>query len=61
MSQDEWDFSLWVKNIGNEEGVTGVYTEAYMGTSPASNYYGNGSKELISLPRTVGATLSFRF
>jgi hypothetical protein len=61
VSQDEWDFSVWVKNIGNEEGVTGVYTEAYMGTSPASNYYGNGSKELISLPRTVGATLSFRF
>lgn len=60
-SRDDWDFSLWVKNIGNEAGVTGVYTEAYMGTDPGSNYYGNGSKELISLPRTIGATIAFRF
>ncbi|WP_395646755.1 TonB-dependent receptor [Terricaulis sp.] len=61
VSRDNWDFSLWVKNIGNEEGATGVYTEAYMGTDPASRYYGNGSKELISLPRTFGATLAVRF
>ena len=61
LSRDDWDFSLWVKNIGNEEGVTGIYTEAYMGTDPGNNYYGNGSKELISLPRTFGATVALRF
>lgn len=61
LSSPSWDLSFWVKNIGNEEGVTGVYTEAYMGTAPADGYYGNGSKDIISLPRTVGATLGFRF
>ncbi len=55
------DVSLWVKNIFNEEGVTGVYTEAYMGTLPAAGYYGNGSKNLISLPRTVGVTARYNF
>ena len=58
---DAWDATLWIKNIANERGVTGVYTEAYMGTSPQQNYYGNGSKALIALPRTLGLTLSFRF
>ncbi|WP_411815907.1 TonB-dependent receptor [Hyphococcus sp. DH-69] len=53
--------SLWVKNIFNEEGVTGVFTEVYMGTAPAAGYYGNGNKELISLPRTVGFTLGLSF
>lgn len=53
--------SLWVKNIFNEEGVTGVFTEAYMGTAPAVGYYGNGNKEMISLPRTVGLSLGVSF
>lgn len=61
VSRDRWNWSLWVKNIGDEEGVTGVYTEAYMGTAPSQGYYGNGSKSIISLPRTVGMTLGFRF
>lgn len=50
VSSDTWDLSFWVKNIGNEEGATGRYTEAYMGTDPAEGYFGNGSKDLISLP-----------
>ena len=56
-----WRAILWVKNIGNNPGVTGVYTPAYMGTSPQQNYEGNGSKALIALPRTVGLTVNFRF
>ena len=60
-SLDAWDATLWLKNVTNEEGVSGVYTEAYMGTSPEQNYYGNGSKALTALARTVGVTLSYRF
>ncbi len=58
---DNWDLTLWLKNVTNETGVTGVYTEEYMGTSPAQDYYGNGSKALVTLPRTVGFTVSYRF
>ena len=32
-----------------------------MGTLPSEGYYGNGSKRFISLPRTVGVTVTWRF
>ena len=56
-----WDFTLWLKNLANEEGVSGIYTEQYMGTAPSEGYFGNGSKALVALPRTIGATVSYRF
>ena len=58
---ENWDLTLWLKNLGNEAGITGVYTEEYMGSSPAQEYHGNGSKALITMPRTVGFTVSYRF
>jgi outer membrane receptor protein involved in Fe transport len=58
---NNWDATLFVRNIGNEEGVTGLFTEAYMGTDPASGYYGNGNKQFLSLPRTYGVSLNYRF
>ena len=56
-----WTGTLWVKNITNAQAFSGVYTQAYMGTSPAQNFYGNDSKALNALPRTVGVTLSLNF
>ncbi len=56
-----WNAILWMKNIFNQAAPTGEYTLAYMGTSPAQNYYGNASKSLIALPRTVGITLTFKY
>jgi len=61
LATERWDATVWAKNIFDEEGVTGLFTEAYMGTSPAQGYYGNGSKQFISLPRTFGVTVSYRF
>jgi outer membrane receptor protein involved in Fe transport len=58
---ESWDATLFAKNIFNEEGVTGLFTEAYMGTAPALGYYGNGSKQFLSLPRTFGVTVNYRF
>lgn len=57
----DWDATLFVRNVGNERGVTGLFTEAYMGTDPASGYFGNGSKQFLSLPRTWGVSLNYRF
>ncbi len=61
LASGKWDATLWMKNVANEAGVTGVYTPAYMGTSPQQNYHGNGSKELIALARTSGLTLNYGF
>lgn len=58
---DHADLTFYAKNIFNEEGVTGRYTENYMGTRPAVGFFGNGNKDLIALPRTLGAVLSVHF
>ena len=53
-----------MKNIFNDEGITGEYTNAYMGNAvdpSVTNYYGNGSKALFSQPLTVGLILQFPF
>lgn len=56
-----WDATLFVRNIANERGVTGLFTEAYMGTAPEIGYFGNGNKQFLSLPRTIGLSLNYRF
>jgi hypothetical protein len=50
-----------VKNLFNEEGVVGVFKEEWMGGDINQNYYGNGSKQLISRPRTIGVSFSYDF
>jgi outer membrane receptor protein involved in Fe transport len=61
VSGEQWRATLFVKNLGNEDGITGHFSELYMGTSPEQNYYGNGSKEFLTLPRTVGVTFTWDF
>ena len=61
LASEQWEATLWAKNIFDDAGVTGLFTEAYMGTLPSEGYYGNGSKRFISLPRTVGVTVTWRF
>jgi outer membrane receptor protein involved in Fe transport len=56
-----WSATLFVKNIFDEAGTTGLYTQAYMGSYPAQNYAGNASKAIVALPRTVGITLDYKF
>lgn len=53
--------TLFIKNLFNDPGVTGEFTEAYMGTRPSVGYYGNASKQFISLPRTVGLSVDYSF
>jgi len=57
----DWDIALYVKNLFNEEGVTGLIPEGYMGTDPGENFLGNSSKSYISLPRTIGVAATFHF
>ena len=57
----DWLATIWVKNVFDARAITGVYTPAYMGTAPGQNYYGNGSKALTALPRTIGFTVNYNF
>ncbi|WND02979.1 TonB-dependent receptor [Temperatibacter marinus] len=58
---EPFDVSLFVKNITNEEGVTANFSATYMGHSAQQNYYGNGAKREITLPRTVGVAVRYSF
>lgn len=60
---EHWDFSLYGKNLGNEEGITGSYPEAYMSTDtgPFENFHGNNQRNYISTPRTFGISATYRF
>ena len=61
ISADDWDVSLYVKNLFNEDGVTGVIPESAMGTDPEENFLGNSSKDYISQPRTIGLSATYKF
>jgi iron complex outermembrane recepter protein len=61
ISSNNWDASLFVKNLTDEEGVTGLFTEPYMGSAPQTSYIGNGAKEFLALPRTIGVHFTWHF
>lgn len=58
---EDWSLGLFAKNLFNEEAVSGVFTENYMGTDPAQNYYGSGAKNIIARPRTIGVSVVYDF
>jgi outer membrane receptor protein involved in Fe transport len=61
LMSENWSATFYVKNLTNNDGVTGGFLESAMGTSPSQNYYGNGSKVLISQPRTIGVSANYNF
>lgn len=61
ISGQSWHASLYVKNLANEEGTTGLFSELYMGTDAAQNYFGNGNKRFLALPRTIGVAFTYEF
>lgn len=60
---DHWNFSLFAKNLGNNDGITGSYPEAYMSTDTGilENYHGNNQRNYISSPRTIGLSATYNF
>jgi len=60
---DHWTLSLYGKNLGNDEGITGSYPEAYMSTDtgPFENFHGNNQRNYITTPRTFGVSATYRF
>jgi len=58
---DNWTVSLFAKNIFDEEGTTGAFTEAAFGSVPAAEFFGSNSRQFVALPRTVGIAATFDF
>ena len=61
LSFDSWHASLWGKNLFDELGITGTFSEDFSGTSPVVGFFGNSARQMIALPRTFGLTLNYRF
>lgn len=63
VGDDNWTASLYVKNIGDDQAVTGSYPSAYMSTDTGTfeNYYGNNQRQYIATPRTIGVALKYNF
>lgn len=57
----QWSAILWLKNITNVKGATGIYKKQYMGTAPAEGFYADSSKLLTAVPRTIGVTFAYKF
>ena len=60
---DTITYNFFVKNIGDEQAVTGNYPAAYMSTDTSNfeNYYGNNQRQYIATPRTIGLALKYNF
>jgi len=63
LSSESWSAAFFVKNIGDEQAVTGNYPSAYMSTDTGTfeNYYGNNQRDYIATPRTIGLALKYNF
>ena len=63
LDDDAWSAALYIKNIGDEQAVTGNYPAAYMSTDTGvfENYYGNNQRQYIATPRTIGLALKYNF
>lgn len=61
LATEGWDVSLFIKNIANEKGTTGAFTEAAFGPVPSAEFYGSNSRQFIALPRTIGLAANYHF
>ena len=63
LATDTWSAMLYVRNLGDEEGASGGFPSAYWSydTGVFENWYGNGNRQFIVQPRTIGLKLSYRF
>ncbi len=54
---------LYIRNIGDEPGITGGFPVAYFGTDTGifENWYGNGNRQFIVEPQTIGLKFGYKF
>ena len=63
LASENWAASLYIKNLGDEMGVTGSYPAKYMSTDTGifENFYGNNQREYLATPRTIGLAVTYDF
>lgn len=63
LATDNWSAMLYLRNIGDEEGATGAFSRGYWSydTGVFEGWYGNGNRQFIVQPRTIGLKFGYRF
>jgi outer membrane receptor protein involved in Fe transport len=63
MVSDNWTAMLYVRNLTDEEGVSGGFPASHWSydTGIFEYWYGNGNRQFIVEPRTVGVRVGYRF
>jgi outer membrane receptor protein involved in Fe transport len=60
---DNWTATLYVKNIGDEAGIAGGFPlgVANYDIGIFESWYGNGNRNFITQPRTIGLKFGYHF
>ncbi len=63
LASEKWSAMLYVRNLGDEDGASGGFPSSYWSydTGVFENWYGNGNRQFIVLPRTIGLKFGYRF
>jgi hypothetical protein len=63
LSAENWSAMLYVKNASDEAGASGGFPSSYFGTDTGTfeYWYGNGNRQFIVQPRTIGLKFGYSF
>ena len=63
LETENWTATLYVRNLGDEEGASGGFPASFWSydTGVFENWYGNGNRQFIVQPRTIGLKFGYRF
>jgi outer membrane receptor protein involved in Fe transport len=63
LAAENWTATLYVRNLTDEEGVSGGFPSSHWSydTGIFENWYGNGNRQFIVQPRTIGVKFGYRF
>ena len=60
---ENWSATLYIRNLTDEEGASGGFPSSYWSydTGVFENWYGNGNRQFIVQPQTIGLKFGYRF
>lgn len=60
---ESWSATLYIRNITDEEGASGGFASSYWSydTGVFESWYGNGNRQFIVQPQTIGLKFGYRF
>jgi outer membrane receptor protein involved in Fe transport len=60
---ENWSATLYIRNLGDEAAPTGGFSSSHWSydTGIFENWYGNGNRQFIVQPQTIGLKFGYRF